>query len=245
MVEGRWRRLAKQIVDPVVDAVLPPRCLACDVDADDVNAIVGNIEQARGDGAMLCRLCRDQLAHSDEAAAYFAYGGVLADLVRRAKYHHDLATALGLAELFAAAVEADDSLGAVDVVTYVPAPWTRVVARGFDLPALMAERAAERLGRPWAGLLRAQRRDARLANAADAEARARLVAGRFVVTQSSTASSWKRVLLVDDVVTTGATSVEATGVLAADGRDVVIRCLAQTPRAGDDGGGDDDDDPGL
>jgi predicted amidophosphoribosyltransferase len=230
--------LLRQLAVAAVDAVLPPRCLSCELYLDDVTAVVAVVGDAGLGASLLCPLCRDQLRAATDSPAYFAYGGILADLTKRAKYSRDTATGLGLARLFADAVAAEDarggtSLGAIDVVTYVPAPLARVVSRGFDLPALLAEQAASALSRPCVPLLRVTRRDPRLANAADAEERARLVAGRFVADPQQ--ASGKRVLLVDDVVTTGATTVEATAVLAGAGVDVVVRCLAQTPYPGDDG----------
>ena len=210
-----------------LDAVLPSRCLACAVVIDE------------SDGSNdLCPVCREQLVMAP-APGLFVYAGPIVDVIQRAKYSRDLGSALGLARVFADGIGAlpDDVhgsrldpavIGAVDAVTFVPAHWTRALARGFDLPALLADALAARLQRPWRQLLRAGRRDQRLATASSVEDRARLVAGRFRV-KGARSLAGKRVLLVDDVHTTGATLGEATAVLTAAGANVVVVALAFTP----------------
>lgn len=218
-----------------LDAVLPSRCLACAVIVDtDNDGDTGPLD--------LCPVCREQLVMGP-APGLFVYAGPIVDIIQRAKYSRDLGSALGLARLFADGIGALPAhhvqgghdgrldpavIGAVDVVTFVPAHWTRALSRGFDLPALLADGVAARLHRPWRQLLRAGRRDQRLATASSASDRARLVAGRFHVKGGGSLAG-QRVLLVDDVHTTGATLGEATAVLTAAGADVVVVALAFTP----------------
>lgn len=211
MAEPGLRRRLVAAVDVALDVVLPPRCVACatplEVSGDD-----------------WCDACAEQLTPSP-SPGLLLYGGSLPGLIQRAKYSRDVSAARALAHLMASRIDVDAA--AVDVVTFVPAHWSRAVARGFDLPALLADAVAARLGVPMRALLVAGRRDRRLASSSSVQERARLVAGRF---RARRGVGDVRVLLVDDVHTTGATLTEASATLIGAGaRDVVVRTLALTP----------------
>jgi ComF family protein len=103
-----------------------------------------------------------------------------------------------------------------DIVTNVPVHAERERQRGYDQAALIARSAARDLGLPFAPALRRAR--ATIAQFdLDRRDRARNVKGAFVVDPDHTADIRDRwVLLVDDVVTTGATlSASATALLDA------------------------------
>jgi len=129
---------------------------------------------------------------------------------------HELAAAFG-AELRTA-----------DLVVPVPLHWTRRVARGFDQAERIAAPLAALLGLPVAGVLRRRRAtgaQARLGRAA----RLTNLAGAFRVGRP-TAVVGRRVVLVDDVATTGATLEAAAQALRAAGADEVFALTAaRTP----------------
>ena len=133
------------------------------------------------------------------------YGGLVRDALHALKYRGEqrLAGPLGAA---AAARWQGASIGG-EVLVHVPVHPVRRAARGYDQAELLARAAAAVLGRPAVPALRRDRatapqyelgRDRRAANVAAAfavdPARRAVVAGRWIV-------------LVDDVVTTGATLV--------------------------------------
>ncbi len=198
----------------MVAGIVPPRCVVC---ATKVDVTVH-----------LCEVCAEQL-EAAPAPALWLLVGPLKEVVYRAKYQHEQAAVMGLCALFREGVSAVvDELGEIDVVTYVPASPLRAVVRGFDVPALLADSVADIVDAPWRSLLRTVRHDASLAASHAREERAGLVAGRFVV-RGDVAK--KRVLLIDDVTTTGATLAEASRVLHEAGAVVVPLTLAYTPSA--------------
>ncbi|MDP2344592.1 MAG: phosphoribosyltransferase family protein [Deltaproteobacteria bacterium] len=220
----------------VVDALLPSRCLSC---------------AQPSSSPFFCTVCDEQLEPSSSSSSSFLYLGPLAGVIRRAKYGRDIAVARGLARWWRSRVDVSivstsaatpasrgpPSAADVDVVvaaavTFVPAHWTRRLHRGFDLPALLASSLATP-ARPLVDVLVASRRDPRLAEAASKEERALIVAGRFKVrdVEGVRGLAQKRVLVVDDVHTTGATLHEACRVLAEAGVVAVPFPLAITPLA--------------
>jgi ComF family protein len=121
-------------------------------------------------------------------------------------------------------------LAAVDLVVPVPLHWQRRWARGYNQAELIARPLAERLGVPLRQALR-RRRGTTPQATLSREARRRNLkspfAGRAVL-------AGERVLLVDDVVTTGATLHAAAERLRSQGAGTIIAAaVARTPREHD------------
>ncbi len=131
-----------------------------------------------------------------------------------------------LAEELAAAF--GDALEGAELVVPVPLHWTRRVARGFDQAERIAVPLAGRLGLPVERSLsrrRATRAQAKLGRAA----RLGNLAGAFQVGRAGRVAG-RRILLVDDVATTGATLEAAAGALRAAGAaEVCAVTVARTP----------------
>lgn len=113
-----------------------------------------------------------------------------------------------------------------DVVTWVPAPARRRRRRGYDHAELLARVVAQRRGSPAATLLTAPR-DLADRGSRHAAARPGLAPGTY---RPARPLSGVHVLLVDDVLTTGATATVASGALVAAGATSVD--LAVVARAG-------------
>jgi len=154
----------------------------------------------------------------DACIALLAYEGAGRELVARLKYRNQRRVLPGLARAAAAGVAPVD----VDVVTWPPTTAARRRRRGFDQAELLARRVAAELRRPCAALL--ARRPGTAQTGLDAAARWRGPA--FVARRPVDG----RVLVVDDVVTTGATVAAAASVLREAGaRGVTVLAMARTP----------------
>lgn len=151
-----------------------------------------------------------------------SYEGVGATLVRRLKFanHRD---ALGpLAAALAGLLETHPETRLVDSVTWVPTTARRRRERGFDQAQLLAVAVATELGM-------ACRASLRRLDTTHQVGRGRLerLAGPTLVARSAGAGA--RWLVVDDVVTTGATMTSAaTALLDAGAASVVGAALART-----------------
>jgi ComF family protein len=150
------------------------------------------------------------------------FEGPLADAIRRFKYADERALGPSLAARLVQVASA--YAGTVDAVTPMPLHPRKLRERGWNPSALLARPVARALGVPMRGLLirqRATRDQAGLSR----RARSSNVLGAF----RARAAAPRRVLLIDDVRTTGATLAEAAATLQAQGHSVVTLALAWAP----------------
>ena len=112
----------------------------------------------------------------------------------------------------------------VDLVTWAPTGRSRRAGRGYDQAEVVARQVARQLGVPCRRLLV---RETTSGPQTGSDRVSRLRGPSFRARPSVPA---RRILVIDDVVTTGATLEAATRVLLAAGaRDVVAAAVAATP----------------
>lgn len=125
-----------------------------------------------------------------------------------------------------------DILPQADVLIPVPLHWSRLLARSYNQAALLAHRVSRLSGVPVLpdALIR-RRRTPKLGTLSAAE-RARTVAGIFAVRDRCRAGlAGRRVVLIDDVLTSGATVGGcAAALLAAGAQSVDVLAVARTLR---------------
>jgi ComF family protein len=177
------------------------------------------------DTAARCVACRDRGFAFDRAVRLGPYDGRLRDAVLRMKS----SAGEGLAEMMGrvAAETHGAKLAACRVVVPVPLHWWRRWRRGYNQAAAVAREVAAALGLPCEpGWLRRVRPVAQHAQPS-VTARRENVKGAFAVSSHASLAG-RRVLLVDDVLTTGATAGEAARELLRGGADgVTVLVLAR------------------
>lgn len=213
--------------DAFLDLLLPPSCFRC-----------GRPLAAH---AVLCSVCESAFAivedpvHAaalDRCIAGAAYAGEVLDWVRAFKYppraaFPDPAPEAMLGRLLARAARRAGALP--DRIVPIPLHPRRLRRRGFNPAGLLARALARERGVAFDPLSLARTRDTPSQTGLDAAARRRNVAGAF--RHAAPGRAPRRVWLVDDVVTTGATLASAAGALRRAGaREVVAVCAAATPR---------------
>jgi ComF family protein len=250
---GRFAALAalRRLGAATVDLLLPPRCIGCGA----LGARHGELCAAcwgalRFIQAPYCRCCGLPLPHSavgeplcgacaaepppyDRARAALAYDDASRELVLAFKHRERLA---GL-DLFAAwmRVAGAELLADADLVAPVPLHRWRLLRRGFNQAALLAARVAGRGSRIYCPDLLVRSRATPSQQGLGEEARLRNVtAAVFSVRRRHRARvDGARVVLVDDVMTTGATVGACAIVLRRAGAaQIDVLCLARVIRAG-------------
>ena len=212
------------MLGPLVDALFPGRCAGCGRGpspfCEDCRAAIVALEPpwcARC-GAPAQRpvaTCRDCPPGSIAwARAPFLFEGPLRRSIHRLKFAgwRPVARALGDAMVATLALEVEPTQRRPEVVTWVPLSRRRLSERGYDQARALAATVAPRLGLPADRLLR------RVADAgpqARRGGRARREAMRGVFAAAGSPAG--RVLLVDDVLTTGSTAAACAEVLLAAG----------------------------
>jgi ComF family protein len=170
-----------------------------------------------------CALCRGGLRGFDAAYAFGAYEGSLRQLIHLFKYGKIRTLARPLGALLARAMPRDERF---DAIVPVPLYWRRRMQRGFNQAELLARVLARGTGIP---VMRALRRvqptstQAGLSNTA----RRRNVASAF----RSRSVAGQRILLIDDVMTTGSTATScALALKRAGAKRVALLTVARVDR---------------
>jgi ComF family protein len=158
----------------------------------------------------------------DRCVAVCGYDGAGVALVAALKFRGDRGVARWGAARIAALVTGP-AVGAVDAVTWVPTSSARRRRRGVDQAELLARAVGRATGLPVRPMLRRRPGPAQAGRSA-AERRA----GPAFSTLPRVAAG-RHILLVDDVVTTGASVAAAARALRAGGAvAVAVACLART-----------------
>lgn len=213
--------------------LFPPRCLLCgkptsrlNILCDDCIESLPRIEGPRcsqcqeplADPSLdLCRACGTRERWFDRAVSLGPYGGAWGELVRALKFDKEPAVARFLSARMADFLHTEDPFGNIDIITYVPMTRHAMRARGFNQAKLLARGLAKRIHRPMAQLL-AKRNETQPQARLSARARRHNLRGAFHLIRSLS----EKVLLVDDIFTTGSTVEECAHTLKSGGCEEVF-----------------------
>ena len=177
-----------------------------------------------------CVECRGRRFRFDRVVRLGSYEGLLRDAVLRMKHPRDEPLTDAVAELFWQKRGAELTPLGIDCVVPVPFHWWRRLRRGTSSPQLVASRLARRLRVPMEDRTLVRLRDTEPQGGLAAVNRRKNVRGAFAVRDRADDFRGRRVLVVDDVLTSGATADEVARVLKRAGASWVgMAAVARTP----------------
>jgi len=196
----------------LMDLLFPPKCILC-----------GTLLESREQD--LCRECRcespeypgrkENLQFLDSFTAVWYYEGNVRKSLLRYKFYHARSYADGYGRLLAMKLLQTNPEG-FDCVTWVPVSRLRKLRRGYDQVELLARSVGRELGMTPTALLKKVRHNRPQSGIRDAAKRRGNVLGVYREVNRE-AISGKRILLLDDILTTGATAGECARVLLTCG----------------------------
>ena len=214
--------------DRLLDLLYPPKCAFC-------RKLVQNRR-------MLCTDCeatlpfidsemqRQSISHLAVCLSPLYYTGAVRQSLHRYKFSGAAAYYRIYAELMAACLQ--QQALQIDLITWVPLSRKRLRKRGYDQAKLLAGEISRLTGIPCEQTLEKTRHNPAQSGTAGAEERKKNVQGVY---RTVTSFAGEHVLLVDDIVTTGATMSEAAEMLLNAGAgEVSGLTLARTVRETDD-----------
>ena len=205
----------------ILRLLYPPKCVLCT-----------RILPTGGTG--LCHACRTDtvefpkkripLPHLESWTALWYYEGNVRASLLRYKFHRRVSYAKAYSQLLAVKLLQEQI--DFDLLTWVPTGKRRKRQRGYDQVALLAKAVADELGcEPVCTLTKIRNNPPQSGLGTAAQRRANVLgAYRLCNGQNITG---KRILLLDDVITTGATAGECARVLLTAGaKSVTLICVA-------------------
>lgn len=210
----------RNVIEWLLDLLYPPRCVFC-------RRLLREGEKG------LCRACREGLPSLTPVetrrevpgtvfcSAPFLYEGAVREALLRYKFHGAAAYGRTFAEFIAKCV--DENAVSCDSITWVPLSRRRLRQRGYDQARILAEETAKLLGLPCEKMLVKRVDNRPQSSTRSAEERRQNARDVYACKMDLTG---RRVLLIDDIVTTGATLSECAGVLKKAGCAAVYAAAA-------------------
>ena len=206
-----------KLIDWFLDLLYPTKCIVC--------------RKRLSPGIpTICPVCRETLPFASDihikgkcfsdCVSAVRYEGSIREAILRFKFSDAQIYHIAFGELVAERIY-EDLYGEFDVLSWVPLAPDRRKERGYDQVELIAENVSDRLRLPLVPLLKKRRGVSAQSLTSSPEERRANIAGAYRVIDPD-AVRGKRILLIDDVVTTGATLSECAKTLLEAGADKVL-----------------------
>ncbi len=205
-----------KFLSALLDFIFPPRCIYC-------RAFLTGRERYH------CSKCAENLPYTDGVRIYgesfdyavapLFYRDNVRNAIHRFKFSGMAGYARGFGKIVADCIK--NEVADYDIITWVPVSKERKKARGYDQSMLMAQAAALELDTVAVETLFKQVHTVAQSTISDHEERRKNVTGAYVVIDPELIQN-KRVLLIDDIVTSCSTLNSCASVLLQAGAESVV-----------------------
>ena len=195
----------------LLDLLYPPRCCFC---------------HKLTEKETLCSACASKLPYTKENSKQTKFGYISAavsplyykDLVRESLLRYKFHSATGYCEVYGKLIAKciDENDINCDIITYVPLSKKRQKMRGYNQAELLANEISKLSGVPVLKLLEKTSHNPAQSGISSPEKRKLNVSGVYKVVNTEAAKG-KTILIVDDIITTGATISECAKMLKQQG----------------------------
>lgn len=224
-----------EVKNRALDILFPRRCPWCDRVLGFSSAAC-SCEARRAATALPAAALQPRFGSDenqlDALWACYLYEEPVRSAIHRMKFEGQSHLAAPLGQRLAACCRQVVPAGSFDMLVPVPASPKRLKSRGYNQSALMADEMAKQLGVPCTGAALRKVRHTRPQMELNRAGRLQNLRGAFV---ADGVVAMRRVLLVDDIVTTGSTLNECAAALRAAGAGWVgALCLASAEKRADE-----------
>ena len=201
-----------KLLDAIGALLFPPKCLLCRKVLDDDELDLCHTCRVE---APECPISRKKLPFVDSWVAVWYYEDWVRRSILRYKFYGARSNAHGYGRHLAMKLQHEHPEG-FDLLTWVPISTLRRLRRGYDQVELLADAVGKELGLPSVCLLKKIRNNPPQSGITGSAQRRANVLGVYRAAQPELLQG-KRILLLDDVITTGATVSECARVLLTAG----------------------------
>lgn len=221
-----WGKMLRTVLEEMIDWIFPEKCIICNCEISknslfcsqcfsDLKFIEFPICQCCGkqmeisiDNAQLCETCLKFKREFEFCRSLLIYDKVSRRLIIKIKRKGDHATAKRICQLLA--FKYQNLFSDADLIVPVPSHWTRLLKRGYNPPAIIASKISHFLKIPFRTDVLKRVLKTQYQKNKSFEERLENVNGAFLCKKDL---SGKKIILVDDVLTTGATLNECAKTL--------------------------------
>lgn len=197
----------------ILDLIYPRKCIFCGKvldKADICNECERILPRTKGDGIS------QKLSFITKCVSPLYYDGIVRESFLRYKFMGVQAYSVRYGEFMSECVENNLDCSDIDVISCVPLSSKRFRKRGYNQAELLAKEISKNLAIPEKQLLKKIKDNPAQSGTDSAKERLRNVSGVYALKDNAEVSG-KTVLLIDDIVTTGATLSECARVLRKEG----------------------------